>query len=152
MKRYHGYLAVQGGEKIALPRELRRRYQLDAPGAQVEVTEREDGIIELRPTLPVPVDEMWFWSADYQRTVRDGEADLSNGRFRDFDSSESFLADLTALHADPTLVPPPPGAGSVPVIPAGRVMPGGAPMPAPAITGPVEPTPNGSASVTGPAT
>jgi bifunctional DNA-binding transcriptional regulator/antitoxin component of YhaV-PrlF toxin-antitoxin module len=99
MKRYHGYLAVQGGEKIVLPRELRRRFHLDEPGAQVEVTEREDGVLELRPTLPVPVDEIWFWSGEHQRLFREAEADLAGGRFRDFENSESFLADLSSLQA-----------------------------------------------------
>jgi len=99
MSRYHGYLAVQGRGTVALPPELRRRYHLDRAGAQVEVTEREDGVIELRPALPVPVDEMWFWSGGHQRAEREAEADLATGRYRDFHDPESFLADLEALHA-----------------------------------------------------
>ena len=31
---------------IALPTELRRRLHLDEPGAQLEVTERPDGVVE----------------------------------------------------------------------------------------------------------
>jgi bifunctional DNA-binding transcriptional regulator/antitoxin component of YhaV-PrlF toxin-antitoxin module len=99
MTRYHGYLAVQGRGTVALPPELRRRYHLDQAGAQVEVTERDDGVIELRPALPVPVDEMWFWSEGHQRAEREAEDDIIAGRYRDFDDAESFLADLEALNS-----------------------------------------------------
>lgn len=99
MSRYHGYLAVQGRGTVALPPELRRRYHLDKAGAQVEITEREDGVIELRPALPVPVDEIWFWAEGHQRAEREAEEDITAGRYRDFDEAETFLADLEALHA-----------------------------------------------------
>jgi bifunctional DNA-binding transcriptional regulator/antitoxin component of YhaV-PrlF toxin-antitoxin module len=46
---FHGFLSVQGRGAVALPPTLRRRYHLDRPGAQVEVTERDDGVLELRP-------------------------------------------------------------------------------------------------------
>ncbi len=98
---YHGYAAVQGRGTVALPAELRRKYRLDEPGAQLEVTEREDGVIELRPTLPVPIDEMWFWSEGHQAAERQAEDDLAAGRFRTFDDADSFLADLESLAADP---------------------------------------------------
>lgn len=97
---YHGYTAVQGRGTVALPAELRRKYRLDEPGAQIEITEREDGVIELRPTLPVPVDEMWFWSEGHQAAERAAEEDLAAGRYRDFDDASSFLADLESLMTD----------------------------------------------------
>ena len=50
MGNYHGYAAIQGRGTVALPAELRRKYRLDEPGAQLEVVERSDGVIELRPT------------------------------------------------------------------------------------------------------
>ena len=99
MAGYHGYLAVQGRGTVALPPELRRKYRLDQAGAQVEVTERDDGVIELRPALPVPVDEIWFWSEGHQRAEREAEDELAAGRYRDFDDEDSFLADLEALHS-----------------------------------------------------
>jgi AbrB family looped-hinge helix DNA binding protein len=60
MSRWHGYLGVQRLGVIALPAEVRRRLHLDEPGAQVEVIEREDGVLELRPALPVPAEQAWF--------------------------------------------------------------------------------------------
>jgi len=99
MGNYHGYAAIQGRGTVALPAELRRKYRLDEPGAQLEVTERSDGVIELRPTLPVPLEEMWFWSRGHQAAEREAEEDLAAGRFRAFDDEESFLADLAELAA-----------------------------------------------------
>lgn|ERR1022692_1042527 len=99
MGNYRGYAAIQGRGTVALPAELRRKYRLDEPGAQLEVVERSDGVIELRPTLPVPLDEMWFWTRGHQAAEREAEEDLAAGRFRTFDDAESFLADLAALAA-----------------------------------------------------
>ncbi|WP_188829847.1 AbrB/MazE/SpoVT family DNA-binding domain-containing protein [Nocardia camponoti] len=101
MANYHGYAAIQGRGTVALPAELRRKYRLDEPGAQLEIAERSDGVIELRPTLPVPVDEMWFWSEGHQAAEQQVEADLEAGRYRTFDDAESFLADLAELAAEP---------------------------------------------------
>jgi|SRR5258708_24076028 bifunctional DNA-binding transcriptional regulator/antitoxin component of YhaV-PrlF toxin-antitoxin module len=99
MGNYRGYAAIQGRGTVALPAELRRKYRLDEPGAQLEVVERPDGVIELRPTLPVPLDEMWFWTHGHQAAEREAEEDLAAGRFRTFDDAESFLADLAELAA-----------------------------------------------------
>ncbi len=49
------FLSVQGRGTIAIPPAVRRRLGLDRPGAQVELVEREDGVLELRPHLPMPV-------------------------------------------------------------------------------------------------
>ena len=61
----------------------------------MEIVEREDGVIELRPTLPVPVDEMWFWTEGHQAAEREAEEDLQAGRYRTFDDARAFLADLS---------------------------------------------------------
>lgn len=49
------FLTLQSRGTIAIPPAIRRRLGLDHPGAQVELVEREDGVLELRPHLPVPV-------------------------------------------------------------------------------------------------
>jgi bifunctional DNA-binding transcriptional regulator/antitoxin component of YhaV-PrlF toxin-antitoxin module len=49
------FLTIQSRGVIALPPAMRRRLGLDRPGAQVELVERDDGVLELRPHLPVPV-------------------------------------------------------------------------------------------------
>ena len=40
-----------------LPADVRRRLHLDEQGAQLEMTERADGVIELRAALPVPAEQ-----------------------------------------------------------------------------------------------
>jgi len=99
MSGYRGYAAIQGRGTVALPAELRRKYRLDEPGAQLEITDRPDGVIELRPTLPVPVEDMWFWKPGHQAAEQEAEDDLAAGRYRDFEDAESFLADLEGLAA-----------------------------------------------------
>src|SRR5258708_28773167 len=99
MGTYRGYAAIEGRGTVALPGGLGRKYRLDEPGAELEVVERPDGVIELRPTLPVPLDEMWFWTRGHQAAEREAEEDLAAGRFRTFDDEESFLADLAELAA-----------------------------------------------------
>ena len=54
---FHGYVGMQSRGVVALPAEVRRRLRLDEPGAQVEITERDDGVLELRPSLPVPAEQ-----------------------------------------------------------------------------------------------
>ena len=74
------YVAVQARGTIALPAGLRRRLHLDEPGAQVAISERDDGVIELRPALPVPADQRWFWTDRWQAMEREVDGHLRAGR------------------------------------------------------------------------
>jgi len=74
------YVAVQSRGTIALPAGLRRRLHLDEPGAQVAIVEREDGVIELRPALPVAADQRWFWTDRWQAMEREVDAHVEAGR------------------------------------------------------------------------
>lgn len=91
---YHGYVAMQGRGVVSLPIELRRRLGLDAEGAQMEVTERDDGVIELRPTVPVPADQAWFWTDRWQRREREVDAHVEAGAVTSYESTDDFLASL----------------------------------------------------------
>ena len=97
---YHGYLGFQARGVIALPAEVRRRLHLDNPGAQVEVTEREDGVLELRPSLPVPADQRWFWTERWQRREREVDEHVSAGQVAAHDDGDAFLAHLAGLEAN----------------------------------------------------
>ena len=88
------YVAVQKRGLISLPADVRKRHHLDEPGAQVEVAEREDGVIELRAHVPVPADQRWFWTERWQRMEREADDDVAAGRVERFDSVDEFLADL----------------------------------------------------------
>lgn len=94
---WHGYLGMQRRGVIALPAEVRRRLHLDEPGAQVEVTERSDGVLELRPALPVPADQAWFWTERWQQREQEVDEHVSAGRVDVHDSTEDFLDHLDAL-------------------------------------------------------
>jgi AbrB family looped-hinge helix DNA binding protein len=97
MSAWHGYLGVQRRGLIALPAEVRRRLHLDEPGAQVEVIERDDGVLELHPALPVPADQAWFWTEHWQRREREVDEHLAAGRVQVHESTEDFLEHLEAL-------------------------------------------------------
>lgn len=94
---FHGYVGVQRRGVIALPAGLRQRLHLDEPGAQVELTEREDGVIELRPALPVPADQAWFWTEEWQRREREVDSHVMNGEVTIHESGADFLAHLDDL-------------------------------------------------------
>jgi bifunctional DNA-binding transcriptional regulator/antitoxin component of YhaV-PrlF toxin-antitoxin module len=91
---YHGFLTMQSRGVIALPPELRRRYQLDRPGAQVEITERPDGVLEIRPTLAIPANQAWFWTDAWQKREREADADIAAGRLTAYDDVDALLDDL----------------------------------------------------------
>lgn len=91
---WHGYVGVQRRGLIALPSEVRRRLHLDEPGAQVEVTERPDGVLELRAALPVPADQAWFWTEQWQQREREVDEHVGAGRVTVHESTEDFLAHL----------------------------------------------------------
>jgi AbrB family looped-hinge helix DNA binding protein len=91
------FVAVQTRGVIAIPAEIRRRYHLDEPGAQVEVVARDDGVIELRPYLPVPADQHWFWSESWQAGEQRVEEHVAGGQVLTFDDVEDFMAHLDQL-------------------------------------------------------
>ena len=87
------FVAVQGRGLIAIPTAIRRRFGLDKPGAQVEVTER-GGEIVLRPHLAVPADQTWFWTDRWQQMERGADDAVSAGLLTTVDGVEELLADL----------------------------------------------------------
>lgn len=74
------YIAVQARGTVALPVDLRRRLHLDQPGAQIQIVEQDDGRIEIRPVLPVPADQHWFWTERWQAMEREVDEDVAAGR------------------------------------------------------------------------
>src|ERR1035437_3761530 len=94
---FHGYVGLQSRGLIALPSELRRRMHLDEPGAQVEILERGDGVIELRAALPVPADQAWFWTEHWQRREREVDELVARGEVAVHESTDDFLTHLDEL-------------------------------------------------------
>lgn len=85
------FIAMQARGVFALPAVLRKQYRLDVPGAQLEVVERDDGVLELHPQAAVPADQAWFWTAEWQEGEREASSDVSEGRTERFESDEELL-------------------------------------------------------------
>jgi AbrB family looped-hinge helix DNA binding protein len=97
---FHGYVSVQSRGVVALPADVRRRLDLDKPGAQVEITERDDGVLELRPSLPVPADQQWFWTDRWQQREREVDAHIAADEITVHEDADALLAHLDKLADD----------------------------------------------------
>jgi hypothetical protein len=73
---------------------------LDAEGAQVEITERDDGVLELRAALPIPADQRWFWEDRWQQREREVDEHVAAGRVTVHDDGDALLDHLDHLDAD----------------------------------------------------
>lgn len=98
---FHGYVSVQAHGVVALPAEIRRRLGLDEPGAQLEITERDDGVLEMRPALPVPADQQWFWTRRWQERELAVDEHVAAGRAKVHDDGDVLLAHIVGL-TDPS--------------------------------------------------
>ena len=54
----------------------------------------ELGRIALTPVLPVPADQTWFWSPEWQARIAEAEADRGDGRSAVYANEEDFLGAL----------------------------------------------------------
>ena len=84
------FAAVQSRGVIALPPAIRRKFQLDRPGSQVEIVE-EAGRIVLIPKVAVDASQSWFWSGEWQAGEREASHQLSRGEGITYESGEAFL-------------------------------------------------------------
>jgi bifunctional DNA-binding transcriptional regulator/antitoxin component of YhaV-PrlF toxin-antitoxin module len=96
---FHGFVAVQGRGLVALPAAVRQRLHLDERGAQVEITERDDGVLELRPALPIPADQRWFWEDRWQQRETEVDEHVAAGRVTVYNDGDAFLDHLGHLNA-----------------------------------------------------
>lgn len=86
-------VTVQRRGTLTLPAELRQRLGIER-GMQVELTERPDGVIELRPVISVPADQAWFWSERWQRMEREVDTHVERGEVRRSDGIDELFADV----------------------------------------------------------
>ena len=94
------FITIQSRGLLALPRALRARHGLDKPGSQVEVVERDDGVIELHPHVPVPAGQAWFWSDRWQEMEREVDRHVERGEVETLDSSDDLLAALEHVESE----------------------------------------------------
>lgn len=90
--------AVQSHD-VASPLPQRKWLHLFQPGAQVEIVERADGVLELRPTLALPAAEAWFWEERYQAGEREVDAHVAAGETTLHASVDDFTGHLDDLDA-----------------------------------------------------
>ena len=88
------FVTLQSRGTIALPVDLRRRFHLDEPGAQLQIIEQEDGRIELRPLLAVPADQRWFWTERWQAMEREVDEHVTAGRVTVVDGPNALFEHL----------------------------------------------------------
>ena len=91
------FLQLQSRGVLNLPADVRRRHGLDTPGAHVELVEREDGVLELRPRVSVPADQAWFWTKRWQLMEREVDEAVARGEITTYETTEEFLAYLDEL-------------------------------------------------------
>ncbi|TAN24140.1 MAG: AbrB/MazE/SpoVT family DNA-binding domain-containing protein [Actinomycetota bacterium] len=89
MSKEHTFVTVQSRGVVAIPPEIRRKFGLDQPGAQVEVSVRK-GEIVLKPHMAVPADQAWFWSKGWQEKERLADEDINSGRIRHLESVDDL--------------------------------------------------------------
>lgn len=99
---FHGFVSMQSRGLMALPAVLRKRYRLDEPGTQMEISERSDGVLELRPAVAVPATEAWFWTDAWQSGEREVEEFLASGSVTVTDGVDEFVGSLPDADALPT--------------------------------------------------
>ncbi len=97
MREESTFVGIQSRGLIALPAGIRKRHRLDEPGAQVEVTEREDGVVELRAHVPVPAAQSWFWTERWQKHEREVDGHVTAGEVETHATGDGFLAHLDRL-------------------------------------------------------
>ena len=68
--------------------------------AQVEITERDDGVLELRPSLPIPAEQRWFWTKRQQPREREADDHVAAQRVTVHEDGRALLEPLDQLDPD----------------------------------------------------
>jgi AbrB family looped-hinge helix DNA binding protein len=87
------FVAVQKRGVITIPLSMRRHLNLDEPGAQVEIIERE-GEIVLRPHIAIPADQAWFWTDEWQAMEREVDQEVVAHRVVASHNVDELFAEL----------------------------------------------------------
>lgn len=87
------FISIQARGTVSLPAALRRRYGLDAPGAQVEVIDDGEQII-LRPKVAVDHAQAWFWDSEWQAGEIEAEQQRLRGEGTTHESADSLIEAL----------------------------------------------------------
>lgn len=80
---------VRNKGQITLPREIRHALHLQE-GDDVAFFVDGDQVV-MRGMRPVPTDQAWFWSPEWQAGEKQASEELSRGEGTVFDHAEVFL-------------------------------------------------------------
>ena len=97
MSLLHEFVVPQKSGVVKFSNDLSEKLELDRPGVQIEITETSDGRFELTSTVPVPINQTWFWTERWQEMEREADSDIAAGRVTSSASGEDFLEQLEAL-------------------------------------------------------
>jgi bifunctional DNA-binding transcriptional regulator/antitoxin component of YhaV-PrlF toxin-antitoxin module len=50
--------------------------------------------VEMIPASLIPKDQLWFWTAEWQKKEREADEDIAAGRVKEFESAGDLLKDL----------------------------------------------------------
>ena len=84
---------IRAEGQITLPRDIRDALHVDV-GDDISFVVTDKGEL-MRGLTVIPVEQAWFWSAEWQAGERDATADLKAGRTRKDTSVEDLLATLS---------------------------------------------------------
>ncbi|QSQ07925.1 hypothetical protein H0A61_00244 [Koleobacter methoxysyntrophicus] len=80
--------------QITIPKEIIKKLGLKE-GDSLNIVVKNSKII-IEPVVPVPKDQAWFWSPEWQKNEKEADEDIKAGRVKSFDSVEELIEDLNA--------------------------------------------------------
>jgi AbrB family looped-hinge helix DNA binding protein len=87
----HDCVRVGAKHRITIPSRIATALPLKEGGyVLMRLVERE---LEL---LPIPKDQLWFWTPEWQKKEREADEEIAQGNLRTFDSVEELLKDLSS--------------------------------------------------------
>ena len=91
-------MRISSKRQIAIPSHIMAALNLK-PGDEIDI-KIENGNAYLLPvaTIKVPRDQAWFWTKEWQAKEREANADIADGKFRDFESLDALMKDLQSDH------------------------------------------------------
>ena len=78
--------------QITIPIEIRKAIHLEE-GDPVEVELVEEGIL-LRPQKVIDATQAWFWTPEWQESIRRSAEQVAAGKAKVFEDDKAFLAAL----------------------------------------------------------
>ena len=91
-------MRISSKRQIAIPQRVMTALNLKT-GDEIDIR-IENGTAYVVPvtTIKVPREQAWFWTKEWQDREREADADITEGKIRDFDSIEALMKDLHSDH------------------------------------------------------